>query len=140
MSDRQMPAHDAFLFPAETLPLPVLKPYQSDEQAIAPDLVESQLLERGLSATGWQLLATAGEPLEIVRSYAFDRYLAGVSFVHCVAAAAEAVDHHPEIKLAYRRVELRWSTHFVKGIHRNDLDMAKYSDELFNALSHRSTS
>lgn len=140
MSDIESPTLDALLFPVDALPLPPIATYQQGEKALEQQEIEAQLQALGLAASGWQLRTENGRRDEILRVYTFDSYQAGVSFVSCIAAAADKGDHHPEITLSYREVELRWSTHFVKGIHRNDLSMAKYSDELFNALNHRSMS
>ncbi|GAA6154151.1 4a-hydroxytetrahydrobiopterin dehydratase [Pseudoteredinibacter isoporae] len=140
MPNFQAPSHDDFLFPTDVLPLPRRAPYQAGEQAMEPHTLELQLQALGLTDSGWLLGARQDGSLEIRRHYVFDGYLAGVNFVHCLAAAAEVADHHPDITLNYRQVLVHWSTHFVKGIHRNDLDMAKYSDALYEALNHRSMS
>lgn len=65
---------------------------------------------------------------EIVRVYAFDDYLTGVTFVTDVAEIADEEFHHPEITLRYDEVEVRFTTHDAGGITEKDLRMADYCD------------
>ncbi|SDM51706.1 4a-hydroxytetrahydrobiopterin dehydratase [Halogranum gelatinilyticum] len=58
---------------------------------------------------------------EIVRTYEFDDYLQGISFVSDVGEVAEEEFHHPEIVVGYKEVEVRLTTHDAGGI--TDLDM-----------------
>ncbi|WP_299982111.1 4a-hydroxytetrahydrobiopterin dehydratase [uncultured Pseudoteredinibacter sp.] len=91
--------------------------------------------ELELSSHAWRVV----DNLEIIRSYRPSDYLSGLAFVQYLAVAAELCDHHPDIRFTYSLVEIRWHTHFVKGLHFNDLVMAKYSDQLFAALNERSS-
>ncbi|MFP9191488.1 4a-hydroxytetrahydrobiopterin dehydratase [Natronosalvus vescus] len=61
---------------------------------------------------------------EIVRVYEFDDYLHGVNFAQMVGEIAEAQFHHPEIRIRYKEVEIRLTTHDAGGITDNDLEMA----------------
>jgi 4a-hydroxytetrahydrobiopterin dehydratase len=50
--------------------------------------------------------------------------------VNAIGALAEAEDHHPELLLAWGRVELRLWTHTVGGLSRNDFILAAHIDRL----------
>lgn len=67
---------------------------------------------------------------EIQKVYRFGDYAAGVSFAVRVAFAAEKADHHPDLLLAWGRVEVRLSTHDAGGLTRLDLELAEACDGL----------
>ena len=67
---------------------------------------------------------------EIVRTYEFDDYLAGVAFVRDIAEIADEEFHHPEIIIGFRSVEVRLTNHEAGGITEIDLDLAEqFNDE-----------
>jgi 4a-hydroxytetrahydrobiopterin dehydratase len=68
---------------------------------------------------------------EIVRTYEFDSYLAGVGFASGAAGLAEEAFHHPELTIGWREVEVRLTTHDAGGITSNDTDLAARFDELY---------
>ena len=68
---------------------------------------------------------------EIVRTYEFDDYLAGVTFVRDRADLADEEFHHPEITIDVRSVEVRLTNHEAGGITEIDLDMAAQFDDEF---------
>ena len=49
---------------------------------------------------------------------------AAIAFVGDIAAAAERADHHPDIDVRHREVELTLTTHSAGGITGRDLDLA----------------
>jgi 4a-hydroxytetrahydrobiopterin dehydratase len=65
---------------------------------------------------------------EITRTYEFDDYLKGVSFVTDIGEVAEEEFHHPEIIVGYEEVEVRLTTHDAGGITDKDMRLA----DLFN--------
>jgi len=68
---------------------------------------------------------------EIVRTYEFDDYLAGVAFVRDIAEIADEEFHHPEIIIGFRSVEVRLTNHEAGGITEIDLDLAEQFDDEF---------
>ncbi len=90
----------------------------------------SKLDEAALSAwlgahAGWE---RRGD--EIQKVYRFGEYAAGVAFAVRVAFAAEKANHHPDLLLAYGKVEVRLSTHDAGGLTRLDLELAEACDGL----------
>ncbi len=67
---------------------------------------------------------------EIVRTYEFDSYLAGVGFASGAGGLAEEAFHHPTITLEYGTVEVRLTTHDAGGITDKDIDLATRLNEL----------
>jgi len=83
------------------------------------DTIESRLPEQ------WHL-----EGDEVVRTYEFDDYLEGVAFASEVGEIAEEQFHHPEIRIGYEAVEVRFTSHEAGGVTDQDLDMAERTDAL----------
>lgn len=69
---------------------------------------------------------------EIVRAYEFDDYLAGVSFASEVGEIAEEEFHHPEIRIRYEEVEVRFTSHEEGGITDADVEMAELVDGAYD--------
>ena len=77
-------------------------------------------IQRALGGlAGW---ARRGDTL--VKTYTFERFADGISFVDRVAIAADAMDHHPDIDIRYTKVLIALSTHDAGGITKMDLELA----------------
>ncbi len=64
---------------------------------------------------GWALGGDA-----IRREFTFKDFTEAVAFVVRLGFAAEAVDHHPDILITYKRVTLTYSTHSAGGLTEKD--------------------
>lgn len=95
------------------------------------DPMSKEEVERYLGIVeGWQL----EEKPEIAKNYRFRDFLEALNFVNAVGAIAEAEGHHPDIYLHdWNQVELRLSTHAIRGLHLNDFVLASKVDALWNA-------
>ncbi|MFC5972440.1 4a-hydroxytetrahydrobiopterin dehydratase [Halomarina salina] len=67
---------------------------------------------------------------EIVRTYEFDSYLAGVGFAAGAGGVAQDAFHHPSITIDYGEVEVRLTSHEEGGITEKDVDLAERFDDL----------
>ena len=67
----------------------------------------------------------------ITRTFRFADYHVTLAFVNALAWVAHAEDHHPELIVGYNRCEVRFSTHSVGGITRNDFICAAKADALY---------
>jgi len=67
---------------------------------------------------------------EIVRVYEFDDYLEGVAFASEVGELAEEEFHHPEIRIRYEEVEVRFTSHEAGGVTEQDIELAELCDGL----------
>ena len=74
------------------------------------------------SPDGWSYDPDADE---IVRTFEFDSYLAGVGFAAAAGGLAEEAFHHPTITTEWREVEVRLTTHDAGGITEQDVDLAE---------------
>ena len=66
----------------------------------------------------------------IVRTYKFPDFKSALTFVNQVGELAEEQGHHPDILLAWGKVEVTLWTHAVDGLTESDFIMAAKIDEL----------
>ena len=78
---------------------------------------------------GWALDGSA-----IRRQFTFAGFPDAVAFVVRVGFAAEAVDHHPDILINYKRVTLTYSTHSAGGLTDKDFAGAEEATTIAAAL------
>jgi len=71
----------------------------------------------------------------ISRTYQAPDFLTGVQVVVEIAAAAEEMDHHPDIDIRWRTLHLRLSTHSAGGVTQLDIELAHRVDAV--AAAHR---
>jgi 4a-hydroxytetrahydrobiopterin dehydratase len=64
----------------------------------------------------------------IRKSFSFGRFADGIRFVDRVAAAADALDHHPDIDIRYTTITMTLSTHSAGGVTAKDFDLAARID------------
>ena len=98
-----------------------------------PDALSAPQLLRELTALPQWRLHGDGPTLAIERVFAFDSYLATVSFANAVAYLAERLDHHPDMLLQFQRCTVRWRTHQPPGITALDIDAAQQVDSLLGS-------
>ena len=88
---------------------------------LTPDELRAATAERAQ----WQLAEGA-----LVRSVQAKTFADGISLVNDVAAAAEELNHHPDIDVRYTTVRFALSTHSAGGITAKDLQLADRIDAL----------
>ena len=76
----------------------------------------------------------AGTPDKLRRSIEFGDFLTAVEFVNRLAPRCEELDHHPDLALRWRWVDVELSTHSAGGVTDKDLALAGIVDELAAAL------
>ena len=84
---------------------------------------------RGLHA-GWSVAGNA-----LVRTVEFDSFLTAVRFIGELAPVAERLDHHPDLRLSWRTVQLSLSTHSAGGLTALDFALAGELDAIIDRLS-----
>lgn len=55
----------------------------------------------------------------------FGDYALGLRLVAGIGAAAEAADHHPDLDLRYGHLDVRLSSHDVRGVTKRDVALAR---------------
>lgn len=74
---------------------------------------------------GWQLVPGREA---ITRSYRFADFNAAFGWMARVALMAEKLDHHPEWRNTYNRVEVVLTTHDAGGLTELDFQLAGFMD------------
>ncbi len=86
----------------------------------APALATAQQIAAALSGlAGWERV---GDELHV--SYQLPSFVAAVQLTVDVAQVAERIRHHPEWRVAYRRVSILTTTHDAGGISARDFELA----------------
>lgn len=90
----------------------------------------SELLEK---IPEWQLDCSGSEN-QLVRVFPCRDFVSAMDFTQRVAAIAEQQGHHPSLLTEWGRVTVRWWTHKIKGLHRNDFVMASKTNEVWKDM------
>ena len=91
-----------------------------------PVLTDEEVDAAARNLDGWERIDGA-----LRRSVTFESFLDGIDGVRRVAELAEAADHHPDIDIRWRTVNLALSTHSAGGITAQDVALAREIDALF---------
>lgn len=75
---------------------------------------------------GWTIRAGR----ELVREFRFNNYHETMAFVNGTAVISHRENHHPDLEVGYKRCVVRYSTHSVGGLSRNDFICAAKIDAL----------
>jgi 4a-hydroxytetrahydrobiopterin dehydratase len=70
----------------------------------------------------------------ISRQFTFAGFPEAIAFVVRLGFAAEAVDHHPDLLINYKRVKVSYSTHSEGGLTEKDFDGARAATTIAAAL------
>lgn len=87
---------------------------------MAGKLSDAEIGQLLKSVSGWTQEGNA-----IRKSFSFGKFAEGIRFVDRVAAAADALDHHPDIDIRYTTITLVLSTHSAGGLTRKDFELAE---------------
>jgi 4a-hydroxytetrahydrobiopterin dehydratase len=61
-------------------------------------------------------------------------FATGLRLVELIGAAAEELDHHPDVELTYPRVTVRLTSHDVGGVTSRDVELARRISDLAGSL------
>ena len=75
---------------------------------------------------GWQLEAES----KLRRTIRFPDFVTALAFVNAVGAIAEAEGHHPDLLLAWGKVEISIWTHAIDGLSESDFILAAKIDTI----------
>ena len=93
---------------------------------LSQDEVDDRL--RGLGP-GW-----SGDPHQLSRSIEFADFATAVQFVNDLAPICERLDHHPDLALRWRWVDVVLTTHSAGGVTDQDVTLANAIDEVAAVL------
>ena len=74
---------------------------------------------------GWELIEGY-----LTRKYTFKNFKQALAFTNKVGELADTQDHHPDIYLAWAKVELKLITHVVNALTENDFILAAKIDQI----------
>lgn len=92
---------------------------------MAERLTDDQIDEAVRDLDGW---TRAGDTIE--RSFEFADFVSAFGFMASCALVAESMNHHPEWRNVYNKVEVSLSTHDAGGLTQLDVDLARRMSEL----------
>ncbi len=70
---------------------------------------------------GW----TADGNRQLRREFRFPDHVEAMGFVNRVALVAEAMDHHPDLRISYGTVTIELSSHDAGGVTERDFRLAE---------------
>ena len=82
-------------------------------------LVNPEEVKKSLSAYNWSY-----KNQKISKTFEFNTYVDGVSFVNKVAEISERKNHHPEILLEWCKVTLEIASHDMGGVTTKCINLA----------------
>merc|ERR1712043_98102 len=77
---------------------------------------------------GWAMDESGRDAIK--KKFAFQDFNQAFGFMTRVAIKADKMDHHPEWFNVYNRVEVTLSTHDCSGLSQNDINLAKFMDQV----------
>ena len=86
-----------------------------------------ELKQRAGQLSGWKLV----EDRQLAKTFLFPDFKQALDFVNRAGAVAEAEGHHPDLHLAWGRVDVKTWTHDAGGITEKDFKLAEKIDEAF---------
>ena len=73
----------------------------------------------------------------ISRTFRFRDFEAAFAFMTAMARFSESMDHHPEWRNVYNRVDVDLTTHDAGGVTKKDIAWAHEADGLFSRMAAR---
>jgi len=95
---------------------------------VAP-LKGEQLKQLEEQVKDWQVV----DEHHLVKMYKFPDFRKALDFVNSVGAIAEEQGHHPDLYLAWGKVEVKIWTHKVDGLTESDFILAAKMDKLISS-------
>lgn len=92
----------------------------------ATPLNDAEVIEKLANLPGWER-----DGGTIKKTYHVDKYLSGLAFASAVGTIAEGFDHHPDLFIGYKKVEVAFTTHDAGSqITQKDIDVASAIEAL----------
>ena len=96
-----------------------------------PPLVTEEIAELTPEVPDW----TVVDEHHLLRAFRFPDFVTALDFVNKVGALAEEQGHHPDLHLAWGKVEVTIWTHKINGLTVSDFVLAAKIDELPRAAA-----
>jgi 4a-hydroxytetrahydrobiopterin dehydratase len=92
-----------------------------------PPLQGDELEKMKAEVLGWEVV----EGHHLFKSYTFPDFVTALAFVNRIGDTAEKEGHHPDLFLAWGKVEVKIWTHKINGLTESDFILAAKIDRLF---------
>ena len=93
-------------------------------------MTEAEIAEFHRQVSDWEIVERDGIK-RLRRVFSFDDFVQALEFTKRAGELAEDEGHHPALLTEWGRTTVKWWTHKIKGLHRNDFIMAAKTDELY---------
>ncbi len=97
----------------------------------APTVTEEEIAAYRPQVPAWELIEPDGVK-QLQRVFTFRTFAEALDFTQKVGELAESEGHHPAILTEWGKCTIRWWTHKIRGLHRNDFIMAAKTDDLYD--------
>ena len=94
-----------------------------------PPLKGQDLAALEKQVDGWNVI----EEHHITKTFKFPDFRGALGFVNRVGELAEEQGHHPDIFLAWGKVEIKTWTHKINGLTESDFILAAKIDQLYKS-------
>jgi len=81
---------------------------------------------------GWNITENKDKIFFLFKKFKFDNFIKSQSFVNEVGKISEEEGHHPDISFGWGYVEIKITTHAIKGLSENDFILAAKIDRISN--------
>lgn len=96
----------------------------------APRVTDAEIVELKPQIPGWEFIEQNGIP-QLKKQFVFKNFAEALAFANKIGELAESEGHHPAVLVEWGKVTVRWWTHKIKGLHKNDLIMAAKTNQLY---------
>lgn len=83
--------------------------------------------------SGWDVV----QEHHLVKRFRFKNFRTALDFVNAVGELSEQEWHHPDLALAWGRVDVKIYTHKIDGLNQNDFILAAKIDRLYSSAAGR---
>lgn len=91
----------------------------------AEKLIGEELDKRIKALNGWKIVNNGLE-----KQFKFSSFASAMHFINQLAQEAEEMHHHPEWCNSYTLLNVRLTTHSIKGLSNLDIELAKRIDKI----------
>ena len=88
-------------------------------------LLSRDEIEKSIASYGWKWENNA-----IAKSFNFNSYADGISFVNSIADISERMNHHADIHVGYGQVKILISSHDLGGVSTKCINLATQIDQI----------
>jgi 4a-hydroxytetrahydrobiopterin dehydratase len=99
------------------------EPCRGNEEPLKGEQIE---MYKEKLKNNWEVI----DSKKIKYSFPFENFKRSMAFAQEIARIAEEQDHHPDLCIHYKSVDVELSTHAIGGLSENDFIMAAKIDEL----------